>query len=209
MINSLTILIGIFILLFIGFLFWYGVNIKPLTPSEVESYINKIRIVQNKQGQQDNAILTQIRNMAENDDGKYFYMVNLVKYRKQDASNPHDDPMAANSRYNKNVIPVLLKHGSHPVFSSSVKGSFLKEGIDVDWDSVSIVRYRSMRDFVKFATEVSTTGIDIDKWKAVDKTQVFPVKPVLSLIFARGTVAVILLVIASIIHIVLLMLHIY
>ena len=195
-------LVGTVIVLYIGFLFWYGGSSSPMSASEAESYINEIKTVQNKQGQQDNAILSQIRRMVEHDDGKEFYMINLVKYRKPDSSIPGDNPMAANSRYSKNVLPVLLKHGSHPVFSSSVIGSFLREENDVNWDTVSIVRYRSMRDFIKFATEVSTSGIDIDKWKAIDKTQVFPVKPNMSLIFVRATVAVILVLIAFLVNLV-------
>lgn len=200
LINGPIILSGIFIFIYAVFFFWYGGSSKPLTLSEAESYITAIKKAQGKQGQQDNAVLAQLRNMAEKDDGKDFYMVNLIKYRKKDSSNPSDGPMEANSRYSKKVVPILLKHGSHPVFHSSVIGSFLKEGSEVDWDTVSIVRYRNERDFIKVATEVSTSGIDIDKWAAIDKTQVFPVRPSLNLIFVRGVVAVVLLVIGFIIH---------
>jgi hypothetical protein len=42
-----------------------------------------------------------------------------------------------------------------------------------------MVRYRSRRDMLKMAIEIAGMGIDIHKWAALEKTQVFPVKPLL------------------------------
>jgi hypothetical protein len=131
-------------------------------------------------------------------------MVNLLKFRKKalyaDGSSYDDDPMAANARYNRAIIPLLLKHGGIPVFDSLVQGRFIHpDGAD-DWDHVAMVRYRSRRDMLKMAIEVAGRGVDVHKWAALEKTQVFPVKPLVNLIFIRLTVAVLLFVIALILY---------
>ncbi len=108
---------------------------------------------------------------------------------------------AANDRYNRAIIPLLLKHGGHPVFDSLVEGRFLHpDGAD-DWDHVAMVRYRSRRDMLEMAAEIAAKGVDVHKWAALEKTQVFPVKPLVSLFSVRATVAVVLIAIALLVHI--------
>ena len=129
-------------------------------------------------------------------------MANLLKFRQKalyPAGNSFgDDPMAANDRYNRAIVPLLLKHGGHPVFLGQVQGRFLHpDGAD-DWDQVGIVRYRSRRDMFKMAIEIAGLGVDLHKWAALEKTQVFPVRPLISLAFVRITVAVILTMIVLI-----------
>jgi hypothetical protein len=46
------------------------------------------------------------------------------------------------------------------------------------------------------AVEIAGKGVDIHKWAALEKTQVFPVRPLVDLIFIRATVAMMLFVIA-------------
>ena len=111
----------IFFLLYLAFLFWYGGRSKPLSQTEVESLLTEIKRRAGKQGQEDESpILQQFRELTENDDGREYYMVNLLKFRKKalysDGSTFSDDPMAANDRYNRAIIPLLLKHGGNPVF---------------------------------------------------------------------------------------------
>jgi hypothetical protein len=45
---------------------------------------------------------------------------------------------------------------------------------------------------LKMAFDVATLGVDIHKWAALEKTQVFPVKPVLHLAFFRAAAGVLL-----------------
>jgi hypothetical protein len=99
-------------------------------------------------------------------------------------------------RYNRAIIPQLLKYGGHPVFYGPVQGRFIHpDGAD-NWDAVGIVRYRSCRDMLKMAAELAGTGADIHKWASIEKTQVFPVKPLLHLASIRGIVAVCFIIIA-------------
>ncbi len=45
---------------------------------------------------------------------------------------------------------------------------------------------------LKMAVEIAGNGSDIHKWAALEKTQVFPVRPMLNLVFIRATVAILL-----------------
>ena len=55
-----------------------------------------------------------------------------------------------------------------------------------------MVRYRSRRDFLRFALAIERDDIVVHKWAAIEKTHVFPVQPLVSLIFVRGAVAALL-----------------
>ena len=200
------ILPAIFILLYIAFLFWYGGRGKPLSQAEVDALLLEMQRRAGKQGQveAESPILQQFRELTKNDDGREYYMVNLLKFRKK-ALYPEgisfgNDPQAANNRYNRAVIPLLLKHGGHPVFDSLVQGRFIHPEAGEDWDHVAMVRYRSRRDMLKMAVEIAGLGVDVHKWASLEKTQVFPVKPLFNLNLIRVMVAIVLFAVAMLIH---------
>ncbi len=187
----------VFVLLYLTFLFWYGGRGKPLSQAEVENLLTEMKHRAGKQAQtEESPILNQFRELTKNDDGREYYMVNLLKFRQKalypKGSSWGDDPMAANDRYNRAIVPLLLKHGGHPVFASQVQGRFLHPAAAEDWDQVAMVRYRSRRDMLKMAVEIAGNGSDIHKWAALEKTQVFPVRPMLNLVFIRASVAILL-----------------
>jgi hypothetical protein len=188
---------------YIVFLFWYGGRSKPLSQAEVESLLAEIKRRGGKQSSEDEpSLFQQFRDLAKSDDGREFYMVNLMKFRQKalyPADSPFDDdPIAANARYSRAIVPLLLKHGGHPVFLGQVQGRFLHPDSADDWDQVGMVRYRSRRDMFNMAVDISRLGIDIHKWAALEKTQVFPIKPLLHLAFIRVIVAALLFALAMI-----------
>jgi hypothetical protein len=198
--TTMLLFLAAFGLLCAAFLVWYGGRSRPLTGPEVESLLDEMKRQAGKETQtKDTPILNQFRELAKSDDGREFYMVNLLKFRKKafypEGSSFGDDPLAANDRYNRAIVPLLLKHGGHPVFLGQVQGRFIHPDSVDDWDQVGIVRYRSRRDMLKMAAEIAGLGVDIHKWAALEKTQVFPVKPVVNLFFIRGAVAVLLFIV--------------
>lgn len=198
MLSPATLLIAIPIVLYLLFLFWYGGRGKPLTQAEVESLLAEMKRRAGKESQSDESpLINQFRDLTKNDDGREFYMVNLLKFRQKalyPASSSFDaDPMAANARYSRAILPLLLKHGGHPVFLGPVQGRFLHPGGGDDWDQVGIVRYRSRRDILKMAVEIAGSGIDIHKWASIEKTQVFPVRPTVNLFWIHMLVGMVLL----------------
>ncbi len=105
MVTFLT--IAAFAALYALFLFWYGGTSKPLTSAETEALLSEIRRragKEDKSGVEEPTLLSQFRDLATSDDGRDFWMVNLLKFRKK-ALYPEsmapamgDDPMAANAR---------------------------------------------------------------------------------------------------------------
>lgn len=184
-------------LLYLAFWMWYGGRGKPLSQAETRTLLAEMRRRAGKQPEDDAPLLEHFRDLAKSDDGHEFYMVNLLKFRQKAAYPPGsvfgDDPFAANQRYNKAIVPLLLKYGGHPVFLGQVQGRFIHPDDVDEWDQVGIVRYRSRRDMFRMAMEMIDTGADIHKWASLEKTQVFPVAPLLHLAFVRGIVAAILL----------------
>jgi hypothetical protein len=83
----------------------------------------------------------------------------------------------------------LLRYGNLLIFIARKSGDFVKpEGADA-WHYVAMVRYRSRRDFVSFATRANQADKFMHKWAAIEKTHVFPVKPLISLFAVRTLVA--------------------
>ena len=62
---------------------------------------------------------------------------------------------------------------------------------------MAIVRYRSRRDFLRFALETQRDDIFVHKWAALEKTHVFPVKPLISLFPVRFIAASALALVGS------------
>jgi hypothetical protein len=196
---GMIIFVAVVFALYFVFIAWHGGRGNPLTSQEVETLLLEMqrRAGRQEQERSEAHILDDFRELVKNDDGREYYMVNLLKYRTKalyPGGSPYtEDALAANDRYNREIIPLLIKHGGYPVFLSQVQGRFLHPGQADDWDQVAIVRYRSRRDMLKMAVEIAGLEIDAHKWAALEKTQVFPVKPILHLAFLPAMVGVILL----------------
>lgn len=176
------------------FLLWYGGRGRPLAPQEAEQLL--ARLSSHIRTAEDEAMLDNLRALAAQDDGREFVMQNLVRYRPR-AIYPagysfNDDPRAADRRYGRAVIWPLLRHGSVMLFVASRRGHFVRPPDGEDWTYVAMVRYRSLRDFLRFTVDIEQQDIVVHKWAAIEKTQIFPVKPMLSLFFVRGAVALVI-----------------
>ena len=170
------------------FLVWYRGRGQPLSPAEIDQFMKELGAHTT-----DEAVLQELQTLIAGDDGKEFVMQNLVRYRPKALYPPGydygDDPRAADRRYGKAVIGPLLRHGSLIMFVAKRTGTFIEpEGADA-WHYVAMVRYRSRRDFLRFALATQRDDIFVHKWAALEKTHVFPVKPLVSLVFVRATVA--------------------
>jgi hypothetical protein len=181
--------------LYIAFLVWYGGNGKPMTTDEINAGLRELLATDTTDHAK--SAVDDLRQLLANDDGKEFVMQNLVRYRPKALYPPghhySDDPREADQRYGKSIVWPLLRNGSLLLFIARRSGNFfVPEGAD-DWHYVAMVRYRSRRDFLKFAFEANQADKFVHKWAAIEKTHVFPVKPILSLISVRLTVGLFLL----------------
>ncbi len=128
--------IGVLVLTLPLLLFWqwYGGN-APLTRADVNRFLNQVDLFETNRKH----FITQIdlKEFLYADDGKAFYVVNLFKFKPDEGSTHF-------ANFSSAVIPLWLRYGSHPVFAST---EFL--GKDKSWDRITIVRYRSRRDWIE------------------------------------------------------------
>ncbi len=182
--------IGMLALVYLAFLLWLGGSGQPMSVAEVESRLARIGELSISGGASDSEIgLDDLRALCAGDDGREFFMVNLIKYRAKALYPPGmkqemgDDPMSANSRYGRAIVPYLIKNGSFPIYMSEVSGRLINTDEALDWDAVGIVRYRSRRDFLNMVEQISlsTSPVMVHKWASVERTQVFPTSAILPL----------------------------
>jgi hypothetical protein len=188
------------VLLYVAFWLWYGGNGQRMSPEEIEEALNQLR--SSDLGHDNAAEVEDVRQLLASDDGKEFVMQNLVRYRAKalypEGTNYSDDPREADKRYGKSIIGDLLRYGNVVIFIGRKSGDFVRpEGADA-WHYVAMVRYRSRRDFVRFAIRANQADKFMHKWAAIEKTHVFPVKPLISLVAVRTLVALSLFIIGVI-----------
>jgi hypothetical protein len=178
-------------LVYVLFWFWYGGNGEPMSPQEIEEALAKLQSTD--PGRDNSAEIEDLRDLLASDDGKEFVMQNLVQYRAKalypEGSHFGDDPREADKRYGKSIIGDLLRYGNLVIFIARKSGNFVTPDDADAWHYVAMVRYRSRRDFVRFATRANQADKFMHKWAAIEKTHVFPVKPLISLFAVRTLLA--------------------
>jgi hypothetical protein len=184
--------------LYVAFLLWYGGRGKPMSRDEIERLLAPLR--ERARDEHARSHLADVERLVARDDGREFVMHNVIRYRKKALYPPGYDygesAPAADRRYGKAIVPYLLRYGSLPVFIARRSGDFVEPaGVD-RWDVVAMVRYRSLRDFLRFANAITEDRITVHKWAAIENTQIFPVQPLVSLIFVRGAVGALFALIA-------------
>jgi hypothetical protein len=104
-------------------------------------------------------VVKRLRAWLENDDGKPFYMLNLMRFypelrRFPGAPEFKGTPQESNARYEAAVKSMLLKIGGYPLFAGTPQGQNLighDPALD-DWSRLLLVRYPSRRAFMKLLT---------------------------------------------------------
>ena len=175
------------IALYALFLVWYGGRGRPLSAQEVDAALAELGARGAAADQP--GLLDGLRTLLQSDDGREFVMANLVRYRAR-AQYPAgtdygDDPRAADRRYGRLILWPLLRRASVMLFVAPRQGRFIEPAGMPDWHYVALVRYRSRRDFLSFAREIERDDIVLHKWAAIYTTQVFPVRPLISLAAVR------------------------
>lgn len=204
MITGPRVLIAALLALHGAFVLWYGGRGEPLTPPETSRLFEQIAERASREPNPDGHLREHLRTLAASDDGNEFFMVNLIRYRERAQYPPgYDFPgnaLDADLRYGRAIMPYLLRHGGVPVFLGEVQGAFLEEAGDTPWQRVVVVRYRSRRDLLEMVADLAGRDVAVHKWASIEKTQVFPVKPLFSFVAVRGGVAVLLAGLGLLVH---------
>lgn len=193
------------LLVYLAFLAWYGGRSTPLTPQETEAYIAEIRQRGEAAGHVVNGnLLEELRRLAASDDGNEYYMLNLIRFRTKAQYPPGSpwggDALEADARYSRAMMPLLFKHGAHPLMLAAPQGRFMDEAGDTEWSRIALVRYRSRRDMLEMIVDIAALDIGVHKWASIEKTHVFPVRSMFDLFAVRGLVAVVLIALGMALH---------
>ena len=189
---------------------WYDNWRGPLKPAEIEAVMARIEAGKSAE-YNDPAIL---RAFLEADDGREFFMFNLVKIATGEAPHPETGAPTPRQRlmqrYTQTFMPALLARGGHPALAARKIAGYVdawKVGPDPGWSIIGYMRYRSRRDMIAMATHPKFQDIHDFKIAGTAETFSFPTRPILLLLAPpRLWVALVLLLIAAFIQIALLVL---
>ena len=172
--------VGILLALYVAFLLWHEPWFsRRLRPGEAVAVLR---------GRYDDVAPDEraaFEAFLDRDDGRPFYMVNLLQYRATaaypDGLLPDGTPAGgmtgreAGQRYTRVVIPELLKRGCYPVFAARKVANFLSAGAGTDFfEEVVVVRYRSRRDLLAMAAGRAFLAGVPHKWASLEKTVAVP-----------------------------------
>jgi hypothetical protein len=119
-------------------------------------------------------LLKRLRAWLENDDGKPFYMLNLMRYYTELRPLPgapefKGTPQESNARYEAAARSMLLMLGGYPLFAGTPQGKNIVEydpALDC-WSRLLLVRYPSRRAFMKLVTHPAFREIEPYKLMAL------------------------------------------
>jgi len=161
---------------------WFG---RRLRPGEAASLLG---------GKYDDLSLAErerFQAFMDADDGRPFYMVNLMEYRERADYRPgtalngstHTGIISGRDAgwlYSRAVLPELLKRGCYPVFVAGKIMNLLSAGSGSDFfEDVAIVRYRSRRDMLSMVASPAFLHAVPHKWASLEKTVAVPCRRLL------------------------------
>ncbi len=155
------------LLLYALFWLWYCGVKGRLSKHEVEIFISSFEA----KGLSESALLN-IREFLEQDDGREFFMVNLLEIKS-----PKRESQKLLMGYFKKFMSGMIPRGGHPLFLAKAAAKNIEnlncEHAD-DWSSVGIIRYRSRRDFAQIVLKTFGSEHHSDKLLSLKKTLAFP-----------------------------------
>ena len=176
--------LGALALGYAAFLVWYGGSGSPVTAAEGRVYLERLRAT--PEGTEHPDLLRAVEDLIAHDDGREFFMANLISMR------PGPEAAAHDAAYSRAVAPALLRHGCFPIYLGQVRGVLLgDDGTGVN--RVAIVRYRSLRDFLDIFADPAMSEGAKHKFASLSHTQVIATTPLVSMLTVRSTVALVAL----------------
>ena len=190
---------ALFYLIFFG---WYT-NLKgPLSPKEVDHFIN----ILGANGSTPDRIV-EIKRFIEEDDGKHFYMMNLLDLTDNPSEMLETGPDASAedlmAHYMEFMFPELFSRACHPIFFGQVLADALDlSGIEnaESWDQAALFRYRSRRDMIAIVTNPKFLERHDYKIASLEKTIANPVNSLFFLGDLRFTLGLILFALGSVLN---------
>ena len=175
---------GLALLGYAAFLGWYVNWRGPLSKAEIESLMAQMLASNVGHGDQDE--MPVIRRFLEEDDGREFFMLNVIRLSETDVA----DPVSGEIRpvrqvmagYTRMFMPALVARGGHPALAARRIGGMvdtwgLKEV--PEWSMMGYIRYRSRRDLAHLVCNPRFSGAHAFKFAAMPQTFNFPTRPMI------------------------------
>jgi hypothetical protein len=171
-------------LVYLAFRAWYDNWRGALSPEEIGAYLKRLERAQPTESNDRDTI----RSFMEQDDGREFVMLNLVRLNPEPAPHPETgEPTPAPKllrEYLGFFLPALLRRAGHPLLQARKVGGYVDSwNVEPDpgWSFMGYMRYRSRRDLMELATDPRFLAAHPFKAAALPATFSFPTQPVLSL----------------------------
>lgn len=194
------------LLLYALFSLWYVNWRGPLRPEEIAPRLETLA-ARGIDGER----LAAVRRFLEADDGREFFMVNLIRLPEQEVARPDtgalEPPRRVLEGYTRPFMTALFRRAGHPAFAGPAAGAYLEAwnvAPDPGWTFAGVIRYRSRRDMLELATDPFFEPAHVFKRAAIETTLAFPVSPAWQPFGPRVAVGVGLLLLASLGHLALL-----
>jgi hypothetical protein len=161
--------LGAGLLVYLAFLAWYdGWPRRKLSAAEVDAFVGKMKAQRAANNRSDDLTLERFRILGASDDGREFYMVNLIRNRKI------DNVAGAHAAYLRAWSKPAVPRASHPVFRGVPPVKLFGLPESERWDSIALMRYRSRRDLFRIVTDDTFAREAALKGVAVAYTDVYP-----------------------------------
>jgi len=167
---------ALLLVIFVTVCLWQmpGLTGSKLTRDEVAHYLAAAQKVPLPPDEKQET-LAHLRTWAEADDGKPFYMLNLMRYHEKLRTFPGSlpftgTPRQSNEIYESATLPLALKTGALPLFAGEAQGSnVMGFGPGEDgWNRVVLMRYPSRRAFLDLMTDPAYAAIAPYKLMALE-----------------------------------------
>ena len=175
---------GLALLGYAAFLGWYVNWRGPLSKAEIESLMAQMLASNVGHGDQDE--MPVIRRFLEEDDGREFFMLNVIRLSETDVADPVSGEMRpvrqVMAGYTRMFMPALFARGGHPALAARRIGGMvdtwgLKEV--PEWSMMGYIRYRSRRDLAHLVCTPRFSGAHAFKFAAMPQTFNFPTRPMI------------------------------
>lgn len=175
---------GVALLGYAVFLAWYFNWRGPLSKAEVETLMARMQA--NNVGHGDQDEMPVIRKFLEEDDGREFFMLNVIRLSEVEVADPVTGEMLPARQvmagYTRMFMPALFARGGHPALAARRIGGMvdtwgLKEV--PEWSMMGYIRYRSRRDLAHLVCNPRFSGAHAFKFAAMPQTFNFPTRPMI------------------------------
>jgi hypothetical protein len=189
------------VLLYGVFWFWYVGTPRPLTGTEVDAHMATVAASGMGVTPEQVAML---RTFLEADDGREFFMLNLVRINQGPVVAPgatkESDARAVLDGYTRHFMPALFRRAGHPAFFGRAAGGYLEQwnvAPDPGWSFGAAIRYRSRRDMIELVVDPRFANAHEFKAAAIATTFAFPTSPGFVMVGPKIWVGLVLALVAA------------